>query len=412
VNFFGLNRSTLNGGVSGIVAGAALVVAASALASTATRVVLPSSNAAASATVQANGRTALLGVASLQAQGALAAQGTRVAFGSAGIIVELNATAYPALLQLVSADIPVSGQLLATPTTAWGHSQAQLGASATRVQNGAGTLAAVWSVALDPLVVVGFASHIEANSSATADARTRPVGFAGWMNDGYALIGTSTTFTADGLKTARGFAAFEVDSRCVSDGIHIHGGRALLTSSAEVSAAPASDSAQAQTASSLVATPVRTQHGASGAELLAGFTATPTRTTFAAPITVPAESALIGDGRLAERAEAQGGSESGMSADGRLAERAEAQLLAGSDAAAAGAIIKLGEAQTAAESGMTAQWAILRLGFADIAATSGATATGRTNLEAPDPDSRTLRRLGVDRTLQRPFVDRTMRRSA
>ncbi len=48
----GFNRSALNGGVSGIIAGAALVIAVSGFAADGTRVVLPSAEAIAVSTAQ------------------------------------------------------------------------------------------------------------------------------------------------------------------------------------------------------------------------------------------------------------------------------------------------------------------------------------------------------------------------
>jgi len=51
-------------------------------------------------------------------------------------------------------------------------------------------------------------------------------------------------------------------------------------------------------------------------------------------------------------------------------------------------------------------------GLVDIQATSTATSEAYANAEIPDPDARTMYRMGADRAMRRAFNDTTMRRQA
>lgn len=452
MSLYGFNRSALNGGVSGIVAGAALVMAASGFAAEGTRWVLPQATVTSAGAVQADARLALRGGASVTQSGALTATGVRGVYGQAGFVTTTTGSAFPALLQLVTADIVTTSYLHATYTHAWALSQGVLSGAGIKTQNGSGVATSLWSTALSPLVIAGFASNINAESSATADASVKFNGQITWQRDGYANASTTSALTANGLKTALGYAFAQTSSNCTTDSIKTHGGAARFDAMWTTSAVASTDAAQFEATSDLTATALAIRNSEAQAVTVTVISAAPTRTTFAGQLLSVGVSGLSADARLALLAQASQGSGLSATADARLAMLSAASVTVGSSAIASGTIYRPGQADCTGWSGseatglifergyaqidvtsdatadarlgllgvasadgaasLAAQWALLIESSADIAATSRLVGSPSTNAEAPDPDARTMTRPFVARDMVRPFIDRNMRRTA
>lgn len=369
----GFNRSALNGGVSGIIAGAALVIAVSGFAADGTRVVLPSAEAIAVSTAQSTA--------------------VRTAYGDGGFVVISSGSAWPALLQLQSADIVVVTTLSATYTDVWGYALGGLTGSGFITRPGAGVSAGISTVSATPLVTAGFASNINAVSTTTADASVTLNGQSTVQRDGYVQqMDVSSTTTANALRTALGYATSETTSSCTTDSIKTHGGQARMDGVFSVSAIASTDAAYAVSTSSLTADAQLTQSGEASSTVLSVVTVQPTLTTFAVQVDLSGVAAVTANARTALL---------GLS-----------DIVSTSEATAAGEIYKPGAAIATATSELTAQWGILISSSAGITALSTVTAFASTNAEAPDPAERTMYRIATDRTMYRPFTDREMRRSA
>ncbi|WP_025915799.1 hypothetical protein [Herminiimonas sp. CN] len=372
MNFFGLNRAALNGGASSIVAGAALIIASSGFSAEGTRVVLPGASIAAS-----SGATAT---------------GVRTAYGDGGFIVASSMSAFPALLQLQTANIVVTSGLHATYTDAYALAATSLQGEGYIARPGAGVAAAVSTLTAGPLVTAGFASRIDITSSATADASVKLSGQATVQRDGYAQAASTSGMTADGLKTALGYAYGASISDCIAEGIKTHGGAARFDAVFSISAIASTDASKIVATSDCTANGFITQFGEALARAESGATAYQTVTTFG----TADEAVAI----------------SSMTADGRLALQAGALVTVITSVGADGAIYKMASATIDAISDATAQWALLIESDVLITCVSGMTADAFTNAEALDPPERTMTRPFTDRSMARPFTDRTMRRSA
>ena len=372
MSFFGLNRAALNGGVSSIIAGAALIIASSGFAADGTRVLLSS--------------------ASIVASSGAASGGVRIANGRSGFVSAAVVTAFPALLQLQTANIVAVSGLLATYTNAYAPITASLQGTGFITRPGAGVAAGVCTVVAEPLVIAGFASRIDIGSAVTADASVKLNGQTTVQRDGYARVAVVSTLAANGLKTALGYAAGNAVSSCTADSIKTHGGRAIFAGLASISAIASTDSGRCFIVSNCTATGFVTQF--SGADIPVSFSSSAhqTVTTFGVAEAMAATSNLA--------------------ADGRLALLADALMHIDSASAASGTINKMAAASAVTLCTFTAQWALLRESSARLEVASKMTAEAYTNAELPDPDERTLHRPFADRQMSRPFVDRTMRRSA
>lgn len=370
MSFYSLNRAAINAGVSSVIAGAALLVSTSAVEASATRVVLPESSAALGSNAQATG--------------------TRIVLGGGGFVTALSTSAFPALLQLQSADIYSSGSLKATYTDAWASQAFQLDATATVIRPGVAACVGLLSASAVPLVDVGFASNIVGFSEATADASVKRSGQSTTERDGYAKQTIYSGLVGSGLRTALQFANPVGHSTFEVVPTKIHGGEAFLPGVLSITAIASTDSAKAVFYSDMTALGVHTQAGYALAEVSMEVSADPT------PIRAGSAEISISNGFLL--------------VDGRLAELAEAAVVATSSCVASGTIIKLGGANSLVESFGSADWIILVDGYAAIEAQSLVTASAFTNAEAPDPVGRTMYRPFVDKVMRRPFVDRVMRR--
>lgn len=412
MSFYGFNRAALNGGVTGFIAGAALVTAVSGFAADATRVVLPSASPTVTSSVEATGRLALLGAASIEAHSSTLANGGRISFGDGGFIVLSTCTAFPALLQLQTATIVVNSKLQATYTNAWAASFGQVEATGFITRPGAGVASGSATVTAVPKVEVGFASQIDGVSAATADPSVKRSGQTTIQRDGYAQQTITSGFRASGLRTALGYANPAVTSSCTTDSIKIHGGAANFTSVFEVAVVASTDAALATITSDMTATGLLTQHAQVPMPVLFEITADPMVTIPGQANEMGGTSFMTGAGLLALQAGSALGGTVLVTAEGRLALLGQATQAIDSSLSATGEIYKPGAATFSGLSNMAAQWAILVEASAAIVCPSSMTALAFTNTEAPDPASRTMYRPSLDRVMRRPFTDRAMRRQA
>ena len=372
MSFYGLNRAALNAGVASFVAGAALVVATSTVEASSTRIVLPSSTVAIGSNAQATG--------------------VRNVFGGAGFVTEASGSAFPALLQLQYSDIHVSSQLKATYTNVWAQLGSDFQGTSYITRPGAGTAHSSLSTLAAPYVDVGFASQIAVSSFATADASVQRDGFTTVDRDGYARTVFSSDLSANGLRTALPTVEIVVESYAASTALKTHGGEASIASFLEVSAIASTDMAISFAVSEMTANALLTQYGSGSSSFAFELTAVPTRKTEGA----------------ANLIEATGN----MQANARLALLGTSFFIGLSNGSANGTIIKPASSNIFAVSSSSANGTYLRLGKANFTVVSAMSGTGYTNIEAPDPDNRTMRRQYVDRVMRRPFVDRVLRRQA
>lgn len=373
MSFYGLNRSAFNGGVSGIIAGAALIASVSGFAGDGTRWVMPDATASAVSTV--------------------AASSVRTAYGEGGFVGASTGSALPGLLQLHSANIVVASSLVATNTDAWALATGSTTAAGFITRPGTGISTGVSAATADPLVTVGYRSDITVTSGFSADASVKLNGQSTTQRDGYVnLMSVSGYTTADGLKTALGYATAVTTSSCTTDSIKTHGGAANMPAVWAVSAIASTDAAYPEAFSYMTAKGYIIAGGEAVATLVAGMTVAETNTTQG----VANVSAGV----------------SVMAANGRLAVLAGSAMEVTSLVTASAEIYRPGTAVITATSDMTAQWALLVFSSANLVAISTCTALASTNAEAPDPEERTMYRPFTERAMVRPFVDREMRRSA
>ena len=370
MSFYGLNRAAINAGVASFVAGAALLAASSTVEASATRIVLPEASVICSSNV--------------------AVTGVRNCLGSAGFVTEVTGSAFPALLQLQFADIHITSSLKATYTNAWAHQTSILEADGFITRPGAGNAIGHFEASAVPLVDVGFASNLVGTSSASADASVQRNGQTTVERDGYAKQVIQSSFTAEGLKTALGYANTLGSSECSAVPIKIHGGSVEFANLFTVSVVASTDMAISEVFSAFSADSLLTQSGQAAAEFISSLVSDPT-------VIKPAQAdEMVG---LCE----------GWAIP-RLGILAQANSVALSFSEAYGHIIKLGFAESSAGLSASAQWALLIESDATIQVQSSMSALPYTNAEAADPPNRTMRRIGVDRVMRRPFVDRVMRR--
>ena len=372
MSFYGFNRAAINAGVASFVAGAALLAASSTVEASATRIALPEASVICSSNV--------------------AVTGVRNCFGSVSFVTEVTGSAFPALLQLQFADIYITSSLKATYTNAWAHQTSVLEADGFITRPGAGDATGHFEASAVPLVDVGFASNLVVTSSASADASVKRNGQTTVERDGYAKQVSQSSFTADGLKTALGYADTLVSSECSAIPTKIHGGSVEFANLFTVSVVASTDMAISKAVSDFTADSLLTQSGQAKAEFISSLVSDPTAVR---PGQVD-EMAAVSDGWAIPR----------------LGVLAQANSVALSSSGAAGFIMKLGSAEAVVNFSASAQWALLIEAEATIQSQSNMTALPYTNAEAADPPNRTMRRIGVDRVMRRPFVDRVMRRQA
>lgn len=393
MSFYGFNRAALNGGVSGIIAGAALVVAASSFAAEGTRVVVPWLMESA-------------GYVSVEASG------TRTAPGASSIAVTSAASAIPSLLKLQSASVMAGSSMRATYTEAWAPSTGSLQGAGVITRPGAALAAASFYGSANPLSTVGFASQINVASSATADASVQRSGQTVWLRDGYAQAEVASSLAGVGLRTAIGYADWITLSDCTAASGKTHGGAARLDAVLSVYAVGSSDSAHFDSSSSISAAGTVTRFGVSAATAVSSLAASATLNTFGAPVELAGSTTLTASSRLALLGMANITAASSMTSVPRTALLGNALVYGSGVVQAFGLIYRHGEAVMDGMSSMTSQWSLLIESSASIVAMSTATAMPFTNAEVLDPDRRTMMRPFTDRAMTRPFTDREMRRTA
>lgn len=372
MGFYTLNRAAINAGVAGFIAGAAMLASTSTVEASATRVVLPEASVALVSNFQATG--------------------TRNVFGGAGFVTEFGGSAFPALLQLEYADIHSSSAFKATYTEAWFNQTFQFDSNGTVIRPGSGVMASVLEISAEPLVDVGFTSTVYCSSFATADASVQRSGQSTIERDGYATQAFTSSLVADGLRTALVYATSDTAFSLVVDAIKTHGGAADMVGKLAISAIASTDRAQSNFLSDMVARPTHI-HAGESLGVSSGY-------VYADPVAIIPGSAQ----------EMVGISE--VTAAGRLALLGQADLVGSGVLDAAGTRVHLGYSTLAGLSDASAQWALLIDGEAVVVCSSDMSALPYTNAEAPDPESRTMRRVAVDRVIRRPYVNRVMRRQA
>lgn len=430
--FYGFNRAALNAGVSGIIAGAALVVAVSTSAAQGLRTVNGNAPITAIATAQANGRLALQGASSFTVINVVSAAGTKRTPGNASFIPSISLTATPALLQMQTANITVSSGLKATATNAWAVLQSQGQATGYVIKPGASTSVAVATGSAEGQVKAGFASNIEVISFAKADASVKLFGQSTWQRDGYAVAITISNTTSVSLRTAQGFSDVAVQSDAQIAGDKIHGGSAVFTCFTDIQATGAIDTANFVGFSTLWANPAVIQYSAANLGILVTFEARETLTHFANTTEFVCASNATASGRLALQTSSNTVAVSNAVATGRLAVLgamlSEARLISNAtgrfaqqstgsfvglcEVTAFGVRIQECSADIVATSDGSAQWSLLIQSSGTIQATSTVTALAYTNAESLDPDARTMLRPYTNRLMARSFTDRTMRRTS
>lgn len=372
MSFYSLNRAAINAGVSSFIAGAALLVASSAVEATAYK--------------EVPGGATFSSVSDAQVSG------VRNVLGGGSFVSEVGLSAFPALLQLQSATIVATGQLKATYTNSWINPTSELSGSGTVIRPGSGIAESVWTLYADPLVEVGYSSNLIGTSQASADASVQRNGQTTTERDGYAVQHISSGFTADGLRTALVYVLASGSSEYTADGTKIHGGGAYLAGVLSVGAIASTDSAKSYGISDFSALPELTQAGGAVLNFIGSLSADPV---------------LFRPGQANVMAGV-----AGMSAAGRLALMGASGATLQTFLNASGTRVHLGFASSSGASTSLAQWSVMRTASADLVGQSGFVADGFTNAETPDPESRTMRRAFVDRTMRRPFVDRVMRRQS
>lgn len=370
MGFYTLNRAAINAGVVSFVAGAAMLVSSSTVEANATRMVFPEASVVLGSNVQATG--------------------TRNVLGGAGFVTEVGVSAFPALLQLEYADIHSSSAFKATYTEAWLNHSSQFDSNGTIIRPGSGVMSSVLATAAEPLVNVGFFSTIYCTSFASADASVKRNGQSTTERDGYAIQGIISNFVADGLRTALPHAPWTVSSSLIADAIKTHGGAADMVGKLTISAIASTDRAQSNFLGDMVATPTHI-HAGESLGVSGGF-------VYADPVVIIPGSAQEMVGVIE------------VTATGRLALLGQADLVGSGEMLVAGTRVHLGYSTSVALLDASAQWALLIDGEAVVVGNSGMTALPYTNAEAPDPESRTMRRVAVDRVVRRPYVNRDMRR--
>lgn len=370
MSLHGFNRAALNSGVSGIIAGAALVVASASFAAEGVREVRPAS---------------LFAVNNIST-----ASASRNAFGESGFITVSQVTASPVLLQLQSANIVVSGGLHSTPTETWAHVSSTAFATAFKTQNAHALSLGVVLVTAESFAKAGFASNIDVRSTFAVDPSIKLTGQTTWQREGYATSSPVFAASVVSLKSARGFANSAVTSSATTDSIKTHGGKASSVATWQTLVVPSTDSVRILGLSSLIATGLLTAQTTSVSGSTFGVTAAGTLTTFGAPYAFSSTLQTAATPRLA--------------------------LLGGgtctvlSTATSLGARVHLGYSVSLGEAAITAQWSRLIASSVLVSGQSAVTSLAFTNAEAPDPEERTMYRPATERTMVRPFIDRTMRR--
>ena len=387
---YGYNRSAFNGGVSGIVAGAALLFAAGDIQAQGVRVVLPESVVVVTSTTTA--------------------ASVRTALGDGGFIVSSSLDSIPGLLQLQSAHIDVVSTLKGSNTDAWSASSGVLSSEAVLTQAGAAHAAGALVASALPLVDVGFAADVFFGSVLTADARVQLDGTTGFQVDGYASTAWAVDFSVDALRTALGYTQVVSTSGTAAESIKTHGGAANIVAAWSTTATPATDAAFSDGLSSLSAQGTVIQPGAATA---LGATTLQADATAILPGQSEAQvtSTLVADARLALLAQALLTANSAGTAGANRVTPGAASGAAQSSASASALVFENGFAAISAASSMTAIPALQIDAQADITATSTCRTDSLVNAGSPDPDSRVMRRQPQVRVMARAFTDRVMRRT-
>ena len=436
MSFYGLNRAALNAGVSGFIAGAAVLAASSVASAQGIRTVFPDVNVAASAVVSFgpnDPRYAKLGACEIAAGAELLASGTRVTSTTATAAVGSSVSAIAGLLQLHSANIGVTSRLLPSYTDAYIGGSTELQATVTLIQAGRASISGLVTATAEPLVDVGFAGNISVQSVVDADARIKFSGASGYWVDGYARPTATVVFSPGGVRFALPTAHSLTSSSAASTCVHQQSGRSDVEVTSTLDALGTAELIRVACASTvkatglairgfasaiavdgvLTASPTCTQFGRAGAAtdsvatangrtaLLSGATGqvesagyasgllgtlsgsdvqvtsalslSPVRRALAA-VSVAATSSVQPDGRYAELGAADASLVSDMQADGKLAELVASDVFIASDAQADGRYAELGSAEVGVTSASSAKGLIFERGYADVLCISAASA--------------------------------------
>lgn len=428
MSLFGYNRASLNGGVSGIIAGAALVVATGTVAAEGVRLVYPSASVTCVSSGHSEGRYALQAAANIVSVSSGNVTGVRQVLGGAGFVTVTEATAFPALLQLQSANIVIGSSLKATPTDAWAYSSGQLTGTGFKTQFGYAHAAGIATVTAEAYAKAGFSSNITVHSSFSADPSIQLSGEVTWQREGYAQGTTSSSVTAEALRTALGYANAESTSYAITDSIKTHGGGAQITSVWETSVIASTDAAFIIGTSGTTAVGLLTAYGSATSEIALNVTADGLVTVYAEPMELSGVLTAVADARLALLGSSTFTGISDTTAAGRLALLGAANVVAVSAATSSGTRVKDSSAQVDCTSSATAAERLALLGAATLITEVNLTAIAGlliessavitsssdlkvfsyTNAESLDPEERTMYRSSVDRTMARPYIDRLM----
>ncbi len=393
MSMYGFNRSTLNGGISTIVAEAAMVIAVSGFAAEGVKTVHSSASVAAISTMQATGNM--------------------IARGDGDFVATSSGSAWPVSLQLHSANIPATSRLQATYTDVWGHALGVLTGEGFITRPGTGVSTAVSTGSATALLTAGVTSQLVATSAGYADASVQLNGQSTVQRDGYVQAMTvSSTTTANGLRTALGYVTAVTASNCITGSIKTHGGRADMSAAFTVVAIASTDTLYFEANSGMAAVGTVTRNNEAYASTGASLTAWPTRTTFVGQVGLVGVSDMVANDRTALLGSVSIVEVSAAVATGTIYKMAGSTVGCSSVGTADARLALLGEALVSGSLTATALGGLIIPGTAHSVATFSIAALGYSNAEAPDPAERTMYRSATDRTMYRPFTYREMRRSA
>ncbi len=393
MNFLGFNVAPLNGGVPGMIAGAALVLASCGATADGTRI------------EQAD---AILVTPVFTVTPA----SVRTVYGGSASATVLSSMAQWALLTQASAAISGSLQALATNTDAYVYALSGGVVGPSIVRPGTGNASSVLGVNFAPLVTVGYASNIVLQSQVSADASVQFNGQTTIQRDGYArAITVASLVSASSLRTALPSSAASAISSASTDSIRIQGGSATIASSLNAIGTPSTDSA-VSLSFCIAAASARTTHFGDGyATSLSAVSASQTVNTAGYAYPVMPVVAVNADSRLAILSNAFSASALTIVADAIYALQGTAQSVPQTAITCDAVVYKLGASGIACALSVAAvPYMILRDGAAVVVASSATTASGSLNIEAVDPDARTMHRPYLARTMTRPFVNTEMKR--
>lgn len=390
MNQLGLNQATLNGSVSRIIAGAALISAAGVLSAAPTR-------------------TQYAVPVTFHSSLAVSATGVRNVLGAATLDGASSGSAQWVLATSASAQIVGGGRLSGAYTEAYAQSSLTATGEGTIIRHGAATMAGGSHIDAVALLTVGYAANMVATSSLTADPSIRRNGQTTWERDGYAQVAFTSSFTAEAVRTALAYGYPAGASQLTAEAVKTHGGGAFLDGVLSIIAQASTDSAVFRGESALLANPTVTQFGAAvvASELSIAAEATNTTQGAAEPIAMRGE--LHGDGRIALRGEASFTGSSNCSATGRLALQGGAHLQGTSAVVGDPVAIRPASIEFACTSDMSADGVVTTFGAAFFVASLSVSVDPITNPTVPAPPVRTMFVPREERGMSVSGEDRTMK---